>query len=93
MKHLEQLREHAMRNFSEQLSDLSINSRVNEIISLEISAHSDIEKTINSLKSILLCKKEASIKMLNCEDEKTIIYLAEYIKYMNDMLKKTLGIL
>lgn len=91
---LKQLQQRAIENVTERISDANnatMASRIGELNSLHVAASMNIEKTLESLKQVLVYKKEVSKQMLQSLDEKEMKYFAEIIKQADDMIKKILG--
>jgi len=93
---LEDLRQRAIYVANEramEASKITTSIRAEKINLLHLSAFMDVEKTTEALKPILELKKEASMRMLQCEDENSMIEISNAIVYADEMIISLLGIM
>ena len=91
---MEEMQQLAMHNVISRVAEStkdSMHYRIGDLHCLHVSAHMDIDKTVESLKHIMGYKQKASIMMIKCSDEKNCEQLACIIKDADDMIIKILG--
>jgi len=96
MNDLEELHIKAVESYIEHMSNINkeiTNIKHNHLHSIHVTAHMNIEKAIDILRSFLEYKKEVSSRLINSTNNKEIETLTGMIIYCDEIIKKILGII
>ena len=75
-----------------EAQDISTATMVERFNNYHVAAFMDIDKTTNSLKSILELKKQATLKFIKCSNIELKREYEQIIEYTDHLIRKILGI-